>query len=151
MLFLICVPVEYSHPTNQRQLQSEMLRNSIWKRREIQCGKEKFKEGCLALVDWFTFVRILTPALEDEYAAEPGNWPRFKPAMEAMLIMDPFLCASRMRLHTLFDTSHVPVRFVLNEWFHSSSDNSNGDFTVPARHTTIIKHHNFPLSVSYTF
>lgn len=76
----------------------------------------------------------MTPPFEDEYAAPPGKCPRFKPPIEAILIIVPFRCASRMRVHTYFDTNQVPVKFVLNTWFHSSSDHSKDDLTFPAQH-----------------
>lgn len=59
-----------------------------------------------------TLVSMFTPAFEDAYAAAPGNCPRFKPATEEILIIDPLIWASHMRLHTYFDTNQQLVRLV---------------------------------------
>lgn len=56
---------------------------------------------------------MLTPAFEDAYATAPLSCPRFKPADEEILIIDPFRLATRMRLHTYFDTNQQPVKLVL--------------------------------------
>lgn len=81
-----------------------------------------------------TFVSMLTPAFEEAYAVAPGNCPLSKPEIEEILMIDPFLFESCMSLHTYFETNHVPVRFVLNTLFHSSSDKSKGELTFPAQH-----------------
>lgn len=56
---------------------------------------------------------MLTPAFEEAYATAPLNCPRFKPAVEEILITDPFRWASHIRLHTYFDTNQQPVKLVL--------------------------------------
>lgn len=76
---------------------------------------------------------MLRPAFEQAYAVPPGTCPLSRPAIEEILIIDPFLFESRMSLHTYFDTNHVPVMFVLNTLFHSSSVNSKGELTFPAQ------------------
>lgn len=53
------------------------------------------------------------------------------PAIEEILMIAPPLSASRMRMQTYFDTNQAPVKFVFKTLFHSSSDKSNGDFTLP--------------------
>ena len=68
---------------------------------------------------------------EQVYATLPGKCPRFRPSIEEILIIDPPFLAARMRKQTYFDTSHVPVAFVFIVLFHSSSDKSSDDFTVP--------------------
>jgi hypothetical protein len=61
----------------------------------------------------FTFVSMLTPAFEDAYATAPLRFPRFKPEVEEILIIDPFRWTSHMRLHTYFETNQQPVKLVL--------------------------------------
>ena len=81
-----------------------------------------------------TFVKVFRPAFEESLATPPGNCPRSRPAIEDMFMIDPPCSASRMRMQMYFDTNQVPVKFVLITLFHSSSDNSNGDLTLPNVH-----------------
>lgn len=72
---------------------------------------------------------------EEAYATPPGSWPRSRPAMEEILMIEPPVLASRMRWHTNFDTSHGPVKFVLIVLFHSSSGKSMGELMIPTEQT----------------
>ena len=78
-----------------------------------------------------TFVAECTADLDDAYPMEPGRWPRLRPAIDEMLITEPFSLASRMRRQTCLATSHNPVRFVLMILSHSSSGQSRGECTAP--------------------
>lgn len=78
-----------------------------------------------------TLVIAFAPVFDAEYAIPPGKWPRSMPPIDEIFITHPFCFASHMRLQTCLDTSHVPVKFVLMLLLHSSSDQSNGEFTAP--------------------
>jgi hypothetical protein len=108
----------------------------------IACYKHKWWNECLTRNKDGTFVTECTADLEDVYPMEPGRWPRFRPATDEMLITEPFILASRMRLHTCLATSHTPVRFVLMSLSHSSSGQSSAEWTPPevCKDTTLTCH-----------
>lgn len=85
----------------------------------------------IAKLYYITLVNAFSPAFEEAQAAAPGNCPRLRPAIEEMLITDPPQPPSRIRMQTYFDTNQVPVKFVFITLFHSSSDKSSGDLTLP--------------------
>lgn len=78
-----------------------------------------------------TFVMVLRADFEVAYARAPGRWPRLRPAVEDMLIIDPPWLDATMCRPTYFDTNHDPRKFVLKALSQSSSDKFNGFFTGP--------------------